>query len=128
MVNDFGHGTFIVVDGSVGVPTVINNNIFQGAGSITTQSAAVKVNNFAGNANLANPANFDYRLLASSPAIDAGADPGLGAGISLNPVSQYVHPSCAEGRTTTGSAMTSERTNSTEVMEFRRPTHHRAGA
>jgi hypothetical protein len=105
MVNDLGHGTFVVVDGSVSVPAVIKDNIFQGTGSVTTQSSAIKANNFSGNASLLNPAAYDYHLQPGSPAIDAGTDPGQGAGVSLAPVFQYVHPACAEGRTTTGSAI-----------------------
>jgi len=105
MVNDLGNGTFVVVDPSVTVPAIIKNNIFQGAGSVTTQGTAVKANNFSGNAGLANPASFDYHLLAGSPAIDAGTDAGQGGGVSLTSVFQYVHPSCAEGRTTIGAAI-----------------------
>jgi Right handed beta helix region len=105
MVNDFGHGTFVVVDSSVTVPAIIKNNIFQGTGTITTQSSAVKANNFAGNAGLLSPTAYDYHLQAGSPAMDAGADPRTGAGVSLTPVYQYVHPSCAEVRTTTGSGI-----------------------
>jgi hypothetical protein len=105
MVNDYGQGTFVVVDGSVTVPAIIKNNIFQGSGTITTQSSAVKANNFAGNAILVSPTTYDYHLQATSPAINAGADPGTGAGASLTPTYQYVHPSCAEVRTTTGSAI-----------------------
>jgi hypothetical protein len=105
MVNDDGQGTFVVVDGSVTVPAIIKNNIFQGSGTITTQSSAVKANNFAGNAILVSPTTYDYHLQTTSPAINAGADPGTGAGVSLTPAYQYVHPSCAEVRTTTGSAI-----------------------
>ena len=105
MVNDFGRGTFVVVDGSVSVPAVIKNNIFQGSGSVTTQSSAIQANNFSGNAKLVNPATYDYHLQTGSPAIDAGADPGQGAGVSLLPTNQYVHPSCGEGRATTGTAI-----------------------
>ena len=105
MVNDLGHGTFVVVDGSVSVPSIIKNNVFQGSGSVTTQGNAVTSNNFSGNANLLNPTAYDYHLRPGSPAIDAGTDPGQGAGISLTPVFQYVHPSCAEGRATTASAI-----------------------
>lgn len=105
MVNDFGRGTFVVVDGSVAVPTIIKDNIFQGTASVTTQSNAVLANNFSGNAKLSNPAAYDYHLLTGSPAIDTGANPGQGAGMPLTPVFQYIHPSCAEGRTTAGSAI-----------------------
>jgi hypothetical protein len=105
MVNDFGHGTFVSVDGSVTTPVIIKNNIFQGSGTITNQSNPVLANNFSGNADLVNPATYDYHLQVGSPAIDAGVDPGTGAGVALAPTFQYVHPSCAEGRTTTGSAI-----------------------
>jgi hypothetical protein len=105
MVNDLGQGTFVVVAGSVTVPAVIKNNIFQGGGSITTQAGAMLTNNFTGDAKLVDVANYDYHLQAGSPAIDAGVDPGHRGSISLTPQDQYVHPSCAEGRTTTGSAI-----------------------
>jgi hypothetical protein len=105
MVNDLGHGTFVNVAGSVAVPAVIKNNILQGSGTVTTQAGATEANNFSGNAKLVNPANYDYHLQSGSPAINAGADPGRGAGISLTPVYQYVHPSCAEGRTISGSTI-----------------------
>lgn len=105
MVNDFGQGTFVVVDSSVTVPEIIKNNIFQGAGTITSQTTAVKANNFAGNAKLVSPTTYDYHLQTGSPAIDSGADPGLGAGLSLVPQYQYVHPACAEQRVTIGAAI-----------------------
>jgi hypothetical protein len=105
MVNDLGHGTFVSVDGSVTTPVVIKNNIFQGSGTVTSQGSAVQANNFTGNALLVNRVNFDYHLLSGSPAIDAGTNPGQGSGVSLTPIFQYVHPSCAEGRVTTGGAM-----------------------
>jgi hypothetical protein len=105
MVNDFGKGTFVVVDASVSLPAVIKDNIFQGAGSATNQSNSVQANNFSGDAKLLNPAAYDYHLMAGSPAIDAGADPGQTAGLSLMPTFQYVHPSCAEGRTIVGARL-----------------------
>jgi parallel beta helix pectate lyase-like protein/ASPM-SPD-2-Hydin domain-containing protein len=105
MVNDYGQGTFIVVDSSVSVPAVIKNNIFQGSGTVTSQAAAVKANNFAGDAKLVSPITYDYHLQSGSPAIDAGADLGRGAGVALVPVFQYVHPACAEQRITTGTTI-----------------------
>src|SRR5262249_53209964 len=94
-----------VVDGSVFVAAVIKDNIFQGSGSITSQPGAVLGNNFAGNAKLVSPSTYDFHLLSGSPAIDAGIGPGQGAGVSLVPAFQYVHPSCAEGRATVGAAI-----------------------
>ncbi len=101
LVNDYTSGTFVYV-ASGAVPAVIKNNIFAGPGSLTNQATAVKANNFLGDAKLADPTNYDYHLLTGSPAINAGADPGSGSGYSLLPVFQYVHPACAEGRTSVG--------------------------
>jgi centrosomal CEP192-like protein len=99
--NDAASGTFIAP--AVGAaPVVIKNNIFFGPGTITGQATAIKANNFSGNANFVNAAGFDYHLLTGSPAINAGVDPGADGTFSLSPVFQYVHPACAEGRTTVG--------------------------
>lgn len=105
MVNDFGRGTFVYVDGSVSASATIKNNVFQGSGSITSQSSAIQSNNFSGNALLVGPSTYDYHLQSTSPAINAGAAPGSGAGVALAPTFQYVHPSCAEGRALAGSAI-----------------------
>jgi len=99
--NDAGSGTFIAPAAGA-APVVIKNNIFFGPGTITGQASAIKANNFSGNANFANAAGFDYHLLAGSPAINAGVDPGADGTFSLAPVFQYVHPACAEGRTVSG--------------------------
>ena len=106
MVNDYSNSaTFVVVDSSVQVAAVIENNIFQGAGTITTQGSAVKTTNFSGNAMLTSPSTYDYHLLAGSPAVDTGTTPGQGAGVSLTPVWQYVPNLCAEGRIIAGKAI-----------------------
>lgn len=52
---------------------------------------------------LQDPANFDYRLPAGSPAIDQGAAPGLAAnGFKLAPEFQYHHPRGNEPRPIVG--------------------------
>ena len=99
--NDAGSGTFISPAAGA-APVVIKNNIFFGPGTVTSQASAIKANNFIGNASFVNAAGFDYHLLASSPAINAGVDPGADGAFSLSPVFQYVHPACAEGRTLSG--------------------------
>lgn len=99
--NDASTGTFIQPAASA-LPVVIKNNIFFGPGTVTSQSTAIKSNNFVGNPNFVNATGYDYHLTAGSPAIDAGIDPGLDGTFSLAPAFQYVHPACAEGRTTVG--------------------------
>jgi len=99
--NDAASGTFI--SPALGAsPVVIKNNIFFGPGSVTNQASAIQANNFVGNASFANSAGFDYHLLSGSPAINAGVDPGADGAFALAPTFQYVHPACAEGRTTVG--------------------------
>jgi hypothetical protein len=40
----------------------------------------------------ADPQLYDFRLSVSSPAIDAGIDPGIANGVSLRPIMEYSHP------------------------------------
>ncbi|HEU5412839.1 MAG TPA: right-handed parallel beta-helix repeat-containing protein, partial [Candidatus Angelobacter sp.] len=103
-VNDAASGTFIFL-ATPSAPAVIKNNIFSGPGTVTNQLAATQANNFTGAAAFVNAGAYDYHLTSGSPAIDKGADPGSDGTFSLLPAFQYVHPSCAEGRTTTGTAI-----------------------
>jgi hypothetical protein len=92
-------GTFIAVGGAITTPVVITNNIFFGAGTITAQTDAIQTTNFSqGDPKLVDRAGFDYRLSPGSPCIDAGSDPGMGAGFALLPVRHYVHPANAADR------------------------------
>lgn len=102
VVNDRQGGTFFSVDGK---PTVAKflNNLLVGSGTpfsgTVTDTAGNVVSQSPG---LVDRAGFDYRLTASSPAIDKGADPGTGAGMSLSAVSEYVHPLSARERKAIG--------------------------
>jgi hypothetical protein len=103
-VNDRSAGsTFVSVGGAITTPVVITNNIFFGGGTISTQASAVLQTNFAqGDPKLVDRAGFDYRLAPGSPCINAGSDPGTGAGFALLPARQYVHPTSAIDRTIEG--------------------------
>lgn len=75
------------------------NNIFAGAGSFllgapaTLDTAGNKIYSAIASAGFANSANYDYHLLATSTAIDAGVNAGIASsGFSLTPISEYMHP------------------------------------
>ncbi|MBI3708340.1 MAG: hypothetical protein HY246_11795 [Proteobacteria bacterium] len=53
-------------------------------------------------ARLADPTNYDVRLLPRSPAIDAGVDPGRANGVNLWPEAEYVHPASERRRQRVG--------------------------
>ena len=103
-VNDRTAGaTFITVGSAIATPAFIANNIFFGPGTLTTQASAMQVANFAqGDPRLVDRAAYDYRLAPGSPCINAGTDPGTGAGFVLLPSRQYVHPAGAVDRTIEG--------------------------
>jgi hypothetical protein len=103
-VNDRGSGTFVDIRG--GTSGKIMNNIFAGGGSTPSGSGSLAVNTNITSATppgLVDRVNFDYRLTASSSARDAGADPGVSAnGVSLTPISEYVHPTNRRDRPVVG--------------------------
>jgi hypothetical protein len=99
--NSRSAGTFVAVADDV-TTVVLRNNIFGGPGTLTTLAAAVKDNNFVGDAMFVNTATFDFHLKAGSPAIDKGVAPGSGAGTALDPLCQYVHPARAYLRKNVG--------------------------
>ena len=107
VVNDRVRGaTFVRYGGTPAV--VLRNNLFVGAGMVLSGSGGSVT--MEGNLNMASfpfadAANYDYHLLAGSPAIDVGVDPGTGDGRSLMPAIQYLHPAASEARSVVGSAI-----------------------
>lgn len=103
-VNQRSAGTFMSIHAGTSQAPLARNNIFHGAGTITSHAGTVLDHNYAGSAALfVDPAQYDYRLLPTAGAvIDAGAAPGAGAGQSLQPGYQYVHPAAAALRPVSG--------------------------
>lgn len=103
IVNDrAAGGTFVQIAAMVTTPAQLANNIFFGGGTVTTQASAVQTANYSGASPMfAAPASYDYHLLAGSPCVDAGQDPGA----TLAPTMQYVHPAMVEGRVVAGAAI-----------------------
>lgn len=104
MVNDLGRGRFVNVAGAPAVSMIVNN-IFWGGGTALTGIGTLTSNLDGIDPLLVDRAGGDYHLLAGSPAIDAGTDPGTGSGYPLTPVSEYVTDLSGRPRATSGTAI-----------------------
>jgi len=104
VVNDFAGGTFLFVSGKVSTPALIQNNIFVGNGTLSTQSSAILKNNYrAFAADFADRSTGSLRRFASALVIGAGTDPGKSAaGVALAPTGQYKDVASGEGRPASG--------------------------
>jgi hypothetical protein len=98
MVNEKPAGNFVNVSSSTNLYKGYNN-IFAGAGSFlsgaptTLDTAGNKIYSSISSAGFSNSAIYDYHLLLSSTAINAGTNAGTaGNGFSLTPISEYLHP------------------------------------
>lgn len=103
-VNDCpqGDNIFVFIGKEDLRPVIIENNIFTGPGAVTNQLGALVKSNLIGNPQFVDADAFDFHLRSGSPAVDAGSDVVTGDGLPLTPQFQYVHPACAEGRSSVG--------------------------
>jgi MYXO-CTERM domain-containing protein len=100
-VNDASSGgPFLdVTNGGV---LVAHNDIFSGMGT-PSSTGALSADNLAGQSFLfVDAATFDYHLMAGSPAIGMGVNPGSADTFSLTPTEQYVQPLSNAARTDGG--------------------------
>jgi hypothetical protein len=104
VVNDFAGGTFLFVSGKVSTPALIQNNIFVGNGTVSTQATSVLKNNYRAFApDTADRSTGSMRRFASALVIGAGTDPGKSAsGVSLAPTGQYKDVASGEERSVAG--------------------------
>lgn len=104
-LNDDGsRGTFVMVGSGVSTPVLLQNNIFAGTGTMSTQAAALDKSNYRSLApSFVDRANYDLRPAAGAPMIDAGTNPGTSlTGLSLVPGAQYKHSAGSELRPVSG--------------------------
>jgi len=101
LVNDrTGGGTFVSI--RTGGSAKIANNIFAGPGSAFSGAADTSANWIGNDPGFLDRQGYDYRLAATSPAIDKGRDPGTAGNFPLLPVSQYVTNAQGMPRPTNG--------------------------
>jgi hypothetical protein len=102
--DDSSSGIFMMIGSGVTTPTLMQNNIFSGVGTVNTQVTAIDKSNYRSLApDFVNRANYDLHPASGSPMIDAGTDPGFStAGQSLTPTAQYKHLAQGEARPVDG--------------------------
>lgn len=101
IVNDRPQGgQFITISG--GTTARFVNNLFVGPGTVPAGAGVTSTTNLTpasgSSAGLVNSTAFDYHLTSTSPARNAGTDPGTAGTVSLTPTSQYLHPINREDR------------------------------
>lgn len=110
IVNNKASGTFFLVNASTHLFKLYNNlvlgngNYINGTSQILDSLGNQRITTIA-NAQLLDPANFNYLLAAASPAINAGVSAGTYNNISLAPQFRYIHPQAAGARVLTGNAV-----------------------
>jgi len=102
--DDSSRGTFVLVGSGVTTPVLLQNNIFSGTGTVSTQTGAIDKTNYRSTApGFVNRAAYDLHPTASALVIDAGSAPGKSAaGVALAPTAQYKHTASGETRPVTG--------------------------
>lgn len=84
---------------------VLGNGTYINGTPLATDSLGNRRMTNIATAQLTDAANFDYSLQDTSPAIDAGVDAGMYAGISLLPQQKYIHPQNYATRFVTGTTV-----------------------
>ena len=102
--DDSSRGTFVFVGDSVTTPVLMQNNMFVGTGTVTTQASAIDRTNYRTLSPMfVDRANYDLRPANGSPVINAGSVAAASAsGLSLLATSQYKHAAGSETRTLVG--------------------------
>lgn len=100
VVNDLGGGSnkFISLSHTQ-KPARVINNLFVGAGTLYSGPVDTVSNLKTDNPGFLDRQKYDYRLTSTSPAINAGTDPGSAMGFSLTPVFSYVYDCGGNART-----------------------------
>ena len=109
IVNDRFNGRFVQCSNATTLVKMVNN-LFLGPGTLTQGTASVMDTThnirltIIADAMLTDPANYKYRPLANSPAVDAGTDPGVFNSVPLMALSAYQHPLSHTARWFSGTA------------------------
>jgi hypothetical protein len=102
-INDAASGTFISVGAGVTTPVLVQNNVFAGAGNVTSQASATLRTNYQGLLpGFIDRASYNLVPQAASVLRNAGSAPGTGTGMALAPAFTYVHAANGASRAVSG--------------------------
>jgi hypothetical protein len=99
-LNDGANGIFINVNPRITKPAHIQNNLFAGRGTLTTQAAATLQTNYkADQVGFVNRAAYDLHPLTNPQITGAGSEPIVPpTGVALRPVMEYQHTASGSPR------------------------------
>lgn len=102
--DDTVRGVFVMVGAGVTKPVLLQNNIFSGIGTLSTQASTVAKTNYRSVApGFVNRAAYDLRPTPNPLVVDAGSAPGVSpGGVALAPVAQYKHVALGMTRPVSG--------------------------
>lgn len=102
-INDAPGGSFINVGSGVTTPILVQNKVFAGAGTVTSQASALLRTNYQGLVpGFVDRAGYNLAPSATSPLRDTGSAPGSGAGMALAPTDEYRHVAGSASRAVSG--------------------------
>ena len=101
---DSSRGTFVLVGSTVTTPVLLQNNIFSGTGTLSTQVGTLDKTNYRSLApGFVNRAAYDLRPTANAMVVNAGSVPGVSpAGVGLKAGAVYRHVASGTSRITVG--------------------------
>jgi hypothetical protein len=99
-LNDGANGVFINVHARITKPAHIQNNLFSGKGTLTSQASAVLQTNYkADQVAFVNRAAYDLHPLTHPQITGAGSEPIVPpTGVALRPMMEYQHTASAAPR------------------------------
>ena len=99
-VNDRSAGIFVRNDSNATLE--LTNNLFVGSGTVLSGPGTRAGNVTTDSPGFVDRAGYDWRLTQTSPARDAGVDPGTAGDLELAPDRAYFHPRAWEARPADG--------------------------
>jgi hypothetical protein len=90
VINDGPRDSRFIRINAAATPGLIINNVFSGPGKLLEGPGGLRNNLIVDKSDFVSAADYDYRLKATSSAVNAGVDAGEARGVSLVPSFEYM--------------------------------------